>query len=291
MIKEELLTLIDEIKREGCEGQRIELKSAQGGCPKLYDTLSSFSNQNNVGIIIFGLSKTDNYAVVGVYDSQDILHKISEQCKQMQPEVRGETTTCEINGKVVVALEVPAVEVFERPVYYKGAGVLRGFYVRVGEADEQMNEYEVYSYEAFKKHTKDDMRISDGADIKYLDKRAIDMYLTKLKMEKPNTQNMLDEDILHLRGIIKEGKPTLTALLCFSKYPQAIYPQLCVTAVVVPGEKMGDVTLEGQRFIDNKKIEGTIPQMIEGVMHFVAKNMTNGIRFDEIYLKEIGAEY
>ena len=39
MIKEELLTLIDEIKREGCEGQRIELKSAQGGCPKIYDTL------------------------------------------------------------------------------------------------------------------------------------------------------------------------------------------------------------------------------------------------------------
>ena len=47
-------------------------KTGQGTPDKLYDTLSSFSNQYGGGIIIFGIDEKNDYAVTGVYDPQNL---------------------------------------------------------------------------------------------------------------------------------------------------------------------------------------------------------------------------
>ena len=47
--------------------------------------------------------------------------------------------------------EIPEMDDFQKPCFYKGSGRLRGSFVRVGDSDHQMTEYEVYTYEAFKK--------------------------------------------------------------------------------------------------------------------------------------------
>ena len=55
MLSEELIELAQNIQKQQVEAQRIEVKSAHNGCPKkLYDTLSSFSNQDSGGTIVFG---------------------------------------------------------------------------------------------------------------------------------------------------------------------------------------------------------------------------------------------
>lgn len=83
-----------------CESQTLELKTAKDGYPKrLYDTLSSFSNQDDGGTIIFGIDEKKDYKETGVYDAQDIQKKINEQCLQMQPVVRPLLTVVEKNGK------------------------------------------------------------------------------------------------------------------------------------------------------------------------------------------------
>ena len=38
----------------------------------MYDSLSSFSNQDEGGIIIFGIDEKQDYKEVGVYDPRDI---------------------------------------------------------------------------------------------------------------------------------------------------------------------------------------------------------------------------
>ena len=58
MTTEELLEILNFIKKMKCENQILELKSAEKGCPKrLYDSLSSFSNQDEGGVIVFGIDE------------------------------------------------------------------------------------------------------------------------------------------------------------------------------------------------------------------------------------------
>ena len=58
MREEELVSLIRKIQRRQTEFQTVELKTAQVDFPKkIYDTLSSFSNQDEGGVIIFGMSE------------------------------------------------------------------------------------------------------------------------------------------------------------------------------------------------------------------------------------------
>ena len=159
MTEEELIGKLEMIQRMKSESNILELKSAEKGCPQhLYDSLSSFSNQDEGGIIIFGIDEKQDYKEVGVYDPQDIQKKINEQCLQMEPIVRSLLTVVQKDGKAFVSAEIPGVDLTDRSVFYKGKGCLKGSYTRVGDSDEPMTEYEVYSYEAYRKKYQDDIR-------------------------------------------------------------------------------------------------------------------------------------
>lgn len=80
MLPEQLVSLVNDILKKKCEMQNIELKSSEhGATERLYDTLSSFSNQSGGGIIIFGISEKNGFSVSGVYDVQDLQIKVTNQ--------------------------------------------------------------------------------------------------------------------------------------------------------------------------------------------------------------------
>ena len=290
MQPEELKEIVFNINSMKTETQNIELKAATNGCPKrLFDTLSSFSNQDEGGIIIFGVDESDDYSIKGVYDPQDLQKKVTEQCKQMEPSVRALFTVCPIDDKIVVSAEIPGVDISERPVFYKGVGRVRGSYVRVGESDEPMSEYEIYSYEAFRNRTKDDIRTVENSNFNLVNEERMKEYLEAIKKERKNlADNVSEEQISEFMGITRNGVPTLSGLMTFSKYPQAYFPQLCITAVSLPGTEQGTVGDDGERFIDNKRITGAIPEMLEEAVEFVRINSRtktiiddNGHRLDK----------
>jgi ATP-dependent DNA helicase RecG len=274
MQQTELFHLAKKVQAYKCETQTVEVKAAHQGCPtKLYDTLSSFSNQDGGGIMLFGLDEKNGFESVGVYDAQDLQHRVAEQCKQMEPFVRPVFTVCDIAGKLVVSAEIPGVDVSERPVYYRGVGRTKGAFVRVGEADEPMSDYEIYSYDAYRRRVRDDIRPAELADLSLLNQEALSDYLYAIRKNKKNVENVSDDELLRLMGVVKDDKPTLAGVLCFSKFPQAAFPQLCITAVVVPGLYMGATGSDGERFIANSRIEGTIKQMADEAVLFVERNM------------------
>ena len=290
MQAEELKQLISKIQSQKTESQTIELKSAEHGCPtKLYDTLSAFSNQDEGGILIFGIDEKSGYKINGVYDAQDLQKKVTEQCKQMEPAVRALFTICEVDNKIVVSAEIPSVDISERPVFYKGVGRIKGSYVRVGESDEPMNEYEVYSYEAFRKRIRDDLRTVGEIKAKFLDKERLAKYLTAVKHERKNlAEHLSDKEILELLGVTSGSQFTLAGLLTFARYPQAYFPQLCITAISLPGTEIGELGSEQERFLDNERITGSIPDMLEEAVDFVRRNSRtktiiddNGRRIDK----------
>ncbi len=136
-----------------------------------------------------------------------------------------------------------------------------------------MSEYEVYSYDAFRKRIRDDIRVIEGARADLFNQERLDSYLGAVKRERKNLAgNVTDEEILELMGVMNHGVPTLAGMMTFSVYPQTYFPQLCITAIVLPGTEIGDLGEEGERFIDNKRITGAIPDMLKEAVDFVRTN-------------------
>lgn len=274
MTTEELMEKLELIQKMKCETSTLEIKSAEQGCPqRLYDTLSSFSNQDDGGIIIFGVDEKHGYKEVGVYDPQDIQKKINEQCLQMEPVVRPLLTVLEKNNKFFVSAEIPSADITDRPVFYQGKGRMKGSYTRVGDSDEPMTEYEVYSYEAYRKKYQDDIRAIDRVSFASLDQGLLEQYIELLKKGKPRLAAIPDEEIYELMSIKRDDRITLSAVMNFCPYPQAYFPQLCIIATVVPGTEVGTIGDQGERFTDNQRIEGNISDMLDGAMQFVNRNM------------------
>lgn len=274
MLENELQSLITRIIENRAEEQNIEVKSTHDGCPKrLYDTLSSFSNQDSGGVIVFGLDERESFAPVGVYDVQDLQKKVTEQCNDMEPVVRGVFSLTTYKGVNICSLEVPGIEITERPCYYRGKGKIKGSYIRVGDADSPMTDYEIYSFEAFKKHVHDDERKVERANEQNMNMDEIKSYLVKKREERPKFARLDDEQGYEMLGIKRDGKFTLAAVMNFCLYPQGLFPQLGITAVVVPGSEIGQLSEDSARFLDNKRIEGTISEMLDEAMAFCKRNM------------------
>ena len=249
MVETELKQLLTQIQDRQCEEQTIEVKSARGGCPeKLYDTLSSFSNQDSGGILVFGLDEKANFAKVGVYDAQDLQRRVMEYGEQMTPVVRPVFTVYEEAGKVFVSAEIPPVDITERPCFKTAKGRMLGSYIRVGDADKPMTEYEVYSYEAFRKKYRDDIRPVAQVGVRDLDQDRLAQYVLRRKQDRPHFATLELSQLYDLIGVTKNGDVTLAAVLLFSPYPQAYFPQLSIIATHVPGTEMGLLDEQGQRF-------------------------------------------
>lgn len=274
MIESELMELIQKIQLMKCETQVLELKAAHSGCPKrLYDTLSSFSNQDSGGIILFGIDEDKEYEIVGVYDVQDLQKKVNEKCKQMKPEVRPVFTCVMLGDKCVVAAEIPGIDITERPCYYGGVGRIKGSFIRAGDSDEPMSDYEIYSYEAFRKKYQDDIRVNEKATLETIDTFKLEEYINLVKERSSKLARLPEKDIKKFLNMVIDEKPTLVCILLFSIYPQMFYPQYTINATVVPGYKKGDISDSGNRFLDNVRIEGTVDEILGQTIKFLKSNM------------------
>lgn len=272
MTTEELLDLLEYVQKMKCETQTLELKKAKGGCPEIYDTLSSFSNQSAGGTILFGIDESKDFEETGVQDAQKLQKSIVEKCDQMEPAVRPILTCVEKDGKLFVSAEVSGLDVVDRPCFYKRKGQTFGSYVRVGDADKTMTEQELYNYLAFRQKYEDDIRILQKVPESAIDAGLVQNYLQEFRREKKSTGNLTDEEIIDMMSILKNGHPSLTSLFMFGKYPQAYVPNLCINAVVVPGTELGDTGEYEERFIDSERIEGKIYEMLDEAEAFVRRN-------------------
>lgn len=274
MLSKELVELANRVCKQKAEEQTIELKAAHEGCPKrLYDSLSSFSNQDSGGILLFGIDEKQDYKIVGVYDPHDLQKIVTEQCQQMEPPVRAEFTIAELEGHTIVSAEIPALDISERPCYYRGAGRTKGSYIRVGDADLPMTDYELYSFEAFRRHLHDDVRSVERASIGLLNEQKVHDYIRQQSIDRPGFSALTPEQASEMLNLTHDGIPTLAAVMNFGIYPQGFFPQLGITAIVVPGTELGATDSDSARFIDNKRIEGTIPVMVEEALNFCRRNM------------------
>lgn len=288
----QLRRLITKILGRKTETANIEFKSAKEGSPeKLYDTFSSFSNTDG-GIILFGIDEKAGYKVCGVKNPDILEKKIVEQAKEMEPVVRPLITLCNYHGKTILSAEIAEMEAINKPCYYSGKGKSKGSYIRVGEADLLMSEYEIYSYDAFKYKTEDELRTSPRIDESQFDQIQLDGFIAKAVSVKPNLMNLDKKSLVNLNGLSdKDGRPTVCGIMLFGKYPQYLSPNLDIVAVVCATENYAEESDAGERFIVNKRLDGTIPQMLETAMAFVHQNMAISTVVDETGHRKDVTEY
>ncbi len=282
MSESEIIEIIEYLKKYKTETNKIEVKTASIDFPKkCYDTFSSFSNKYG-GIIIFGINEEKGFEVEDVYDLNDLQKKVTAMCSDaMSPAIRPDILPLKYEGKNILAVKINEIPQNQKPCYYIPKGLNKGSYTRVGDRDEVMTDYEIYALQSYNDHIFEDIRPNRRASLTDLNMNELTKYIDKLKKTKPNFAKNDFDKCLKLCGITDNSDdkiyPTLAGTMLFGEYPQTHYPQLFVACVVVPGIELGDTGPLGERFIDNKRVEGTIEEMITGTMNFLIRNMKTSV--------------
>jgi ATP-dependent DNA helicase RecG len=82
-------------------------------------------------------------------------------------------------------------------------------------------------------------------------------------------------------------RPTLAGLLMFGKYPQEFEPQLFITFLQFYGTSDTEKTPRGERFLDNRKFEGTIPEMIESAVNHVMASIRKSSLIEGLWRRDM----
>ena len=295
MTRKELLELIAEVTQHQCELDDVEVKSAQKGTPqRLYEAISAFANRTGGGVLLFGLNEDRNFDLCGVGDAHKIQEDISNLANsEMEPPLRPEFTVEQIEGKTIVSVEVGELPADKRPCFYKPAGLQKGSYIRVGNTNRVMTDYEIFGYVSGRTQPAFDEEIVRGATVDDLDRAKLDAYITNLKRSRPQASYLKRpfEQVLARLGIArKDGtvlRPTLAGLLVFGEYPQQFEPQLVITYLQYFGVTETEKGPRGARFLDNQKFEGTIGEMVEAAVNHILAHIRKGSLIEGLYRRDI----
>ncbi|MFZ3207444.1 MAG: ATP-binding protein [Geobacteraceae bacterium] len=295
MTREELQQLITEVQQSQCELADIEVKSAHSGTPqRLYEPFSAFANRTEGGAILFGLDESRNFEMVGVGNAHRLQEEISHLAwTDMEPQIRPEFTVEIFDGKTVVALEVSPVPADKRPCHYKTAGLQKGSYIRVGNTNRLMTDYEIFGYVSAQSQPTFDEELIMEATLANLDSGKLNLFLERIKKDRPKAAYLKQpfEQVLTNLKIVRPYngtlRPTLAGLLAFGSYPQTFESQLVITFLHYFGTTETEKTPRGERFLDNRKFEGPIPEMVEDAANHVMASIRKGSLIEGLYRRDI----
>jgi ATP-dependent DNA helicase RecG len=295
MTRDELRQLIADVQSHQSELASVEVKAARGGTPRrLYEPLSAFANCTGGGVLLFGLNESSDFSVVGVGDVHRLQEEITHLASsEMEPILRPHFLVDEIDGETVVVAEIDEVPVVQKPCFYKPAGLPKGAYLRVGNTNRQMTEYEAFGYLSSRGQPTFDEEVIPNATIEALDSILLDEYLARLHQARPGAgflDGSREEVLARLHVVVQDGetmRPTLAGLLVFGKYPQEFLPQLMITFVQYYGTTEEEKTPQGARFVDSRHFEGPIPEMVKQAETYVLGAMRKAVLIDGVFRREI----
>jgi ATP-dependent DNA helicase RecG len=292
---EEFRKLVAEIQSSQSESDTIEVKTAYKSMPKkLYRAFSAFANHTGGGIILFGMDESKGFAITGVQDFHRLQEEVTHMASQdMEPALRPRFIVDEIDDETVVAVEIDEIPASQKPCFYKNAGLPKGAYLRVGNTNRQMTEYEVFGYLSGREQPVHDEEIVSEASMDDLDTDLVDKYLDELRRIRPQAGFLKDDRdavVQRLRVASMDGdvlRPTLAGLLMFGKYPQEFFPQLMITFVQYYGVTEDERTPQGARFVDNRRFEGPIVEMVAEAETYIMSAMRKSSLIDGMFRRDI----
>jgi ATP-dependent DNA helicase RecG len=275
---EEFLALVDDLRRYGGDLAEVEVKRARDGLPKsTHETLSAFANKEG-GVLILGLDEKSGFTAVGVANAAKLVADLGSLCSEFEPPIRAVIKTRTFESVDLIVAEIPETLPAQKPCHLKSMGLYQGSFIRVGDGDRRMTQYEILALLAAKGQPTEDLEPVAGTSVDDLDADLVQAYLAHLRDHRPyRYAQMADHEALRRMRILvtdPDGRERLSlgGLLALGEYPQEHFPQLMMSFVHYPHTAGGSLQT-GERFLDNVALEGPIPVMVRDAMQALKRNM------------------
>lgn len=212
------------------EGAAIEFKRARGGIPAdFWLSYSAFANTDG-GTVILGVAERNGKRVIeGLEDTEKIISDIwnaANNPEKVSANVLFNESVypVEIDGRVLVVVEVPRAERSVRPVYV-GSDVFKGAYRRNGEGDYRCSRETVEGMIRDKCAETADNCLLEELTVDDLDADSIRRYRTYFSQIRPAHvwSELADDGFLVKIGAAARGRdgavhPNLAGLVCFGEF-------------------------------------------------------------------------
>lgn len=244
-MKRSVINDLEQVSRE-YETDRVEYKLCKVELSKsLWDTVSSFSNIGD-GLILLGYEKRDNeYVPIGVNNPAKLLDDFTSLVGQKFnycPVVTANIV--KDKGKPVIVIEVKEAPKYQKPIYIKDAGPIKGGFKRVGGTDIRLTDEDIHRY-YLERMGAPDAQPASGCTIDDIDTPAIAVYRNIRKLIKPDAPELEfnDKEVLKSYNLFAEDNETLTTagLLIFGKEKviKRYFPAMRLDIIRIKGKEWG----------------------------------------------------
>lgn len=288
-----LARAIADMRQIGNDTQHYEVKEAARKLPEsLIDTLSAFSNGDG-GTIILGISEKNGFTPVEGFNARAMQEAVNAECEKLTPRVRPDIAIIPFEGVNVLAAEIPPMPRKDKPCYIATKGRYQGSYIRSGDGDRKLTQYEVDRL--IEDHTQPtfDNDIVPDATIDDLDPMLVNQFLTHQRQRYPRLLATRDDQTIltNLHVIRRDdagmARPTLAGVMAMGLFPQQFFPRLNITFTAFPGVTKAETVDDERRFLDAQTIIGPIPLMIDDALNAVTKNMRTGAVIEGTFRKDV----
>ena len=289
---EEVRDLISKMRIIGSDTQTCEVKEAGKSLPEnLLETISAFANKEG-GLIILGLSEKKSFRPVEGFDVQRIYSALLGVGDKLTPRCRLEAEVLPFEGTHIIVAQVPAIGYKERPCYVTSKGVYLGSYIRTGDGDRRLTQYEIDRLREEHTQPKFDIEAVTEASIEELNEQVLNAIVARHRLLTPRYfGKMKTQDILIKLGVLRNVQgvihPTIAGLLVAGEFPQQYFPRLNVTFTVYPGTTKAQSAGQPYRYLDSKTIDGSIPEIVLDAVAMLKKNMRTGALIEESLREEV----
>jgi len=245
----------------------------------MWRTFSALANSPGGGVIILGVDGEKQFEVLGLRRIHDLKDEVETLCSQMSPKLKPLIQEFQIDKKDLLVVEVGELAPDLKPCYYRGKGVYTGSWVRTENGERPLSSYEIHSISENISSPKYDLEPVEGTSLRDLDNLMLKTFIERIR-SRPGTPfaDWSDTEILEASKVLVKDRlgknvVSLAGWLCFSAYPQKFFPSLCITFMRFPTPVAGEAGPEGERFLDNVKVEGPLPQMLLQCLNAAKRNM------------------
>lgn len=289
----DLLTAIERMRLIGSDTQRYEVKAARKALPEsIAETISAFANRDG-GTIILGLDEKAKFSTVPDFDAGSIHDALLRIGDDLTPPCRLEIERYPFEGAEIVVAIVEAAPLDQRPCFITKKGLRYGSFIRTGDGDKRLTDYEIERLREFHQQPSFDRQPVYEASMSDLDSSILDAIVQRNREITPRIFGKMDRmEILTKLGAIAPDSevsgryvPTLAGLLVAGTYPQEFFPRLNVTFTVYPGVTKAQI--DGIRYLETQSVNGSIPEMLVRSLELLKKHMNKGALIQGALRKEI----